>query len=33
VNFRGCPHIPGNRYVVSYPTPGDPDNNGGSRNP
>ena len=32
VNFRGCPHIPGNRYVVSYPTPGDPDNNGGSRN-
>jgi uncharacterized phage protein (TIGR02218 family) len=33
VNFRGCPHIPGNRYVVSYPTPGDPGNNGGSRNP
>jgi uncharacterized phage protein (TIGR02218 family) len=33
VNFYGFPHIPGNRYVVSYPTPGDPGNDGGSRNP
>jgi uncharacterized phage protein (TIGR02218 family) len=33
VNFRGCPHIPGNAYVMSYPAPGDPNNDGGSRNP
>jgi uncharacterized phage protein (TIGR02218 family) len=33
VNFRGFPHIPGNRYVMSYPTPGDPGHDGGSRNP
>jgi len=31
-NFRGFPHIPGNSYVLAYPAPGDPDNNGGSRN-
>lgn len=29
-NFRGFPHIPGNRYVMAYPIPGDPDNDGGS---
>jgi uncharacterized phage protein (TIGR02218 family) len=30
VNFRGFPHIPGNKYVLDYPTPGDPNNDGGS---
>ncbi len=30
VNYRGFPHIPGNKYVLDYPTPGDPDNDGGS---
>lgn len=29
-NFRGFPHIPGNKYVLSYPVPGDPDHDGGS---
>ncbi|MGH6770159.1 MAG: DUF2163 domain-containing protein [Xanthobacteraceae bacterium] len=24
VNFRGFPHIPGNDFVISYPTPGSP---------
>jgi uncharacterized phage protein (TIGR02218 family) len=33
VNFRGFPHIPGNAYVMSYPAPGDPNHDGGSRNP
>jgi uncharacterized phage protein (TIGR02218 family) len=31
INFRGCPHIPGNRFVMSVPGPGDPNNDGGSR--
>ena len=31
VNFRGCPHIPGNDFIVSYPNAGDGTNNGGSR--
>lgn len=31
VNFRGFPHMPGNSYVVAYPSPGDPGNDGGSR--
>lgn len=31
-NFRGFPHIPGNRYVMKYPTPNDLDNDGGSMN-
>jgi uncharacterized phage protein (TIGR02218 family) len=30
VNFRGFPHIPGNDFVVSFPTAGDPINDGGS---
>ncbi len=30
VNFRGFPHIPGNRIVLSVPGPGDPNNNGAS---
>ena len=30
-NFRGCPHIPGNDFVTSYPNTGDGSNNGGSR--
>jgi len=30
VNFRGFPHIPGNDFVVSYPVPGEPGNDGGS---
>lgn len=33
VNFRGFPHIPGNRFVISVPGPGDPNNDGGSRQP
>jgi uncharacterized phage protein (TIGR02218 family) len=32
VNFRGFPHLPGNKYVMAYPQSGDPDNNGGSMN-
>lgn len=32
VNFRGFPHIPGNRYVLRYPHSSDPDNDGGSMN-
>lgn len=31
VNFRGCPHIPGNDFILSYPNSGDGTNNGGSR--
>jgi uncharacterized phage protein (TIGR02218 family) len=30
VNFRGFPHIPGNDFLVSYPVPGEPGNDGGS---
>lgn len=30
VNFRGFPHIPGNDFVLSYPVPGEPGNNGKS---
>jgi uncharacterized phage protein (TIGR02218 family) len=30
VNFRGFPHIPGNDFVVSYPLPGEPGNDGAS---
>ncbi|MGV8996407.1 MAG: DUF2163 domain-containing protein [Parvibaculaceae bacterium] len=30
-NFRGFPHMPGNDFVMSYPSKGD-DNDGGSRN-
>ncbi len=30
VNFRGFPHIPGNDFVISYPTSGTPGNDGGS---
>ena len=29
-NFRGFPHIPGNRFVIAVPSPGDPNNDGGS---
>ena len=29
-NFRGFPHIPGNDFVVSYPVPGAPGNDGSS---
>ncbi len=32
VNFRGFPHIPGNDFVVRYPVPGDPGNDGRSMN-
>jgi len=31
LNFRGCPHIPGNDFIMSYPNSGDGSNNGGSR--
>ena len=31
VNFRGFPHIPGNDFIISHPLPGEPGNNGGSR--
>ncbi|MCC7272512.1 MAG: DUF2163 domain-containing protein [Alphaproteobacteria bacterium] len=30
VNFRGFPHMPGNDFVISYPRPGEPGNDGGS---
>jgi len=30
VNFRGFPHIPGNDFVISYPLPGEPGNDGSS---
>jgi uncharacterized phage protein (TIGR02218 family) len=30
-NFRGFPHIPGNDFVISYPVPGQPGNDGKSR--
>ena len=30
-NFRGCPYIPGNDFVTSYPDSGNGNNNGGSR--
>lgn len=29
-NFRGFPHIPGNSYVLTTPSAGDPNNDGGS---
>ena len=32
INFRGFPHMPGNKYVMAYPTSGDPDNDGSSMN-
>ncbi|HEY7644693.1 MAG TPA: DUF2163 domain-containing protein [Hyphomicrobiales bacterium] len=32
VNFRGFPHIPGNKYLLAYPGPGDPGNDGASMN-
>ena len=28
VNFRGFPHIPGNDFVIRYPVPGEPGNDG-----
>ena len=31
LNFRGCPHIPGNDFITSYPNSGDGTNTGGSR--
>jgi uncharacterized phage protein (TIGR02218 family) len=30
INFRGFPHIPGNDFVISYPLPGQPGNDGAS---
>ena len=32
INFRGFPHIPGNDFIVAYPVPGAPGNDGGSLN-
>ena len=32
LNFRGFPHIPGNKYVMAYPVSGNPDNHGKSMN-
>jgi uncharacterized phage protein (TIGR02218 family) len=29
-NFRGFPHIPGNDFVMRYPSQGEPGNTGGS---
>jgi len=29
-NFRGFPHVPGNDFVISYPVPGEPGNDGSS---
>jgi hypothetical protein len=31
MNFRGFPHVPGNDFVISYPLPGEPGNDGASR--
>jgi uncharacterized phage protein (TIGR02218 family) len=31
VNFRGFPHIPGNDFIISVPTPGTPGNDGSSK--
>jgi uncharacterized phage protein (TIGR02218 family) len=31
LNFRGFPHVPGNDFVISYPLPGEPGNDGASR--
>ena len=31
VNFRGFPHIPGNDFIISVPTPGTPGNDGTSK--
>lgn len=30
INFRGFPHVPGNDFVVRYPVPGEPGNDGSS---
>jgi uncharacterized phage protein (TIGR02218 family) len=30
INFRGFPHIPGNDFLIAYPVPGAPGNDGGS---
>jgi uncharacterized phage protein (TIGR02218 family) len=30
INFRGFPQIPGNDFVISYPIPGEPGNDGSS---
>jgi uncharacterized phage protein (TIGR02218 family) len=32
INFRGFPHIPGNDFIVAYPVPGEPGNDGRSLN-
>jgi uncharacterized phage protein (TIGR02218 family) len=32
VNFRGFPHIPGNDFLIAYPVPGAPGNDGASLN-
>jgi uncharacterized phage protein (TIGR02218 family) len=32
VNFRGFPHVPGNDFIVAYPVPGEPGNDGRSLN-
>jgi uncharacterized phage protein (TIGR02218 family) len=32
LNFRGFPHIPGNDFIIAYPVPGDPGNDGQSMN-
>ncbi len=31
LNFRGCPHMPGNDFITSYPAAGEGSNTGGSR--
>ena len=33
VNFRGCPHMPGNDFVTSYPVAGEGTNTGASFQP
>jgi uncharacterized phage protein (TIGR02218 family) len=32
VNFRGFPHMPGNKYLLAFPASGDPGNDGSSMN-
>jgi uncharacterized phage protein (TIGR02218 family) len=32
INFRGFPHMPGNKFLMAYPSSGDPGNDGSSMN-
>jgi len=32
INFRGFPHMPGNKFLMAFPSSGDPGNDGASMN-